>query len=289
MALADAIRDRVRTGLLRGYVVREEESMVVRGRLDVSETVRRRPSLTLPLVQTPELLEEDIIENRLLATAVEALIPRVGSPGARSRLMECRRLFHNVSLFARGHSLPRVTRSRFNERWWGAIELAALVLKCCGLDLPSGHLRARSFLVDMNLVFERFVRRSLTAALRAHALSLDRGTKALYLDTDLKHRLVPDLSVWRGPRCVFAGDCKYKHSLEAKAHRSDVYQALAYAVAAGLPSTMLIYGEGETRSRDVRIVAGPIVKVRVLDLAAPAESMKAQLQQLAAEIALDSA
>lgn len=284
-ALVDAIRRGLATGLLRGYVTVEEESFVVRGRLDVVETLRRRPVTFAPLVQMPEFLDENTPENRILATALGHLARRVQSPAVRGRIVDCQRAFADVSMVPSGTPLPRITRNRLNARWWGAIELALLVLRSCGLDLPSGSHSSRSFLVDMNVVFERFVHRALADELRSHGLALQHNRGGIDLDVDGYHTLRPDLSLWAGDRCVYAGDCKYKYTADARAQRDDIYQCLAYAAATGLTRITLIYGGGSQLAREVSIVDGrTTVHVRVLNLAAPIEQLRAQFAGMAKEL-----
>jgi 5-methylcytosine-specific restriction enzyme subunit McrC len=270
MALTAAIRGRMSSSLLRGYVAREEEAMVVRGRLDLAETIRRRPALLLPLVQEPEALEEDIPENRILRSALDALLPRVSTPSVRGHLLDRQRLFADVSRLPPHTPLPRLRRYRLNACWWDTIELAALVLRGCGLDLPAGRTAARSFVVDMNVVCERFLYRALADALRPSGKELQHCRTGLFLDEERHHALEPDLSLWSGSRCVFAGDCKYKASDDAHAERNDIFQVLAYAVGAGLSEATLIYGGGT-------------VRVRVLDLGALPPALRAQLATIAAE------
>ncbi len=286
MVFVDSVRRALASGLLRGYVAVEEESMVVRGRLEFAETIRRRPLTLIPLVQTPEFLDCDTPENQILATALVHLARRVQSDRVRNRVLDCQRAFAGVTVLSKRTPLPRVTKNRLNGKWWNAIELALLVLRSCGLDLPSGLHASRSFLVDMNAVFERFVHRALADQLRAEGLDLQHNRGGIDLDKDGLHSLRPDLSLWNGSRCVFAGDCKYKFSPTALAHRDDVYQCLAYAAATGLPSITLFYAGDRSGARDIAIADGRTrVLVRTVNLAAPIEQLRAQCASLAVEIA----
>lgn len=286
MALVDSIRRGLATGLLRGYVTVQEESFVVRGQLDFVETLRRRPITLAPLVQAPEFLDENIAENRILATALGQLVKRVQSSVVRGRVVDCQRAFADVSMIPGGTPLPRVARNRLNAGWWGAVELALLVLRSCGLDLPSGSHSSRSFLVDVNVVFERFVHRALADELRAFGLALQHNRGGIHLDMDGCHALRPDLTLWSGDRCAYAGDCKYKHVADAMAQRDDIYQSLAYAAATGLSRITLFYGGSEQFAREVSIVDGrTTIQVRALNLAAPLDQLRAQFAALALEIA----
>jgi 5-methylcytosine-specific restriction enzyme subunit McrC len=176
-------------------------------------------------------------------------------------------------------------RNRLNARWWPVLELALLVLRCGGLDLPQGRHAVRAFLVNMNSVFERFVRIALEAELRRTGHRINGGEFTLHLDEARAHRLKPDLAVWTGNNCVFVGDCKYKRVTRGLAPEQDLYQSLAYAVTTGLRTVTLIYASDTDLTSTVRIVDGrTTVLVRSINLSAPGPALHAQFTSLAAEI-----
>ena len=99
----------------------------------------------------------------------------------------------------------------------------------------------------MNVVFEDFVVAALRNELRPRNRRLvhwARG-RSLSLDSSGRVRLEPDLSIWDGNRCVFVGDCKYKRVNVAGIKHPDLYQLLAYAIAADLPAGLVVYAAGE--------------------------------------------
>jgi 5-methylcytosine-specific restriction enzyme subunit McrC len=284
-ALVEAVARALKSGLLRGYVQEEEEAFVVRGRIDFTQTIRRRPASLVPFVQSPVFLKENTPENQVLATALASLLPTVQTGSVRARLVAALSTFSEVDRLPPGRPLPRFFRNRLNARWWGAIDLALLVLQSCGLDLPRGRVLSRSFLIDMNVVFERFVYQALANALPRPGPELQHNRGGLYLDDAKTHALRPDLSLWRGSTCIFAGDCKYKNSDDGNARREDVYQALAYSTAIGLHRVMLIYAGAQDIDRDVRIVGGgPVVQIRTVALGESNEHLQARFRRLGAEV-----
>lgn len=285
-ALVDSIARSLRRGLLRGYVATEEESSVIRGRLRLTEALRRRGGVLVPIVQEPHILDESIPENRVMATALSRLAARVQSRSVRGRVLDCQRAFGGVATLPASAPIPRLDRTRLNAPWWNSIELALLVLRSCGLDLRHGSHQSRSFMVDMNVVFERFVHSCLASALDRHGHVLKHNCGGLHLDVESRHRLRPDLSIWSHAHCVFAADCKYKISDDGSAAREDLYQSLAYALATGTRRVMIIYGGDSIRSREVLVAdRRTIIQVRVVNLAAPPEQLKNQFANIADEIA----
>lgn len=288
-ALVDAIDAAMPSGLLKGYVSAEEESHCARGRADLVQTVRRQPLLRLPLTQQVEFHDCDIAENQLIAAALASLAPRVSADATRARIGATRRHFGEVRVPARRDGALRVSRNRLNARWWHAIELSQLVLRAAGLELGAGSHRSREFIVDMNVVFERFVRGVLARALAARGIELTSPRNELWLDADRTHSLNPDLAVRSRERCAFIGDCKYKLTDSAAALQSDLYQMLAYATAAGLEDAMLIYcaSDSMTRARDEfigRADARVRVRVRALQPDLGVDALERQLLKIAGEI-----
>ncbi len=285
-AFCESISGRLATGLLRGYQAVEEEAAVVRGKLDVAQTVRRNPLTCFPVVQRPEFLIEDIAENRVLAAALRVLARVVTSVSLRTRLHGLMQAFAEVGPLDTRGRLPVLRRTRLNARWWETLELAMLVLRGGGMALPEGQRSARAFVVDMNQVFERFVFRALSDELSRHGLRLQHNVKTATLDAEGKHSLRPDLSIADGSRYTFVGDCKYKTTDQLVPGRGDLFQALAYATAMNVNRVLVYYGDDHVVSRDVKLVDGhTVVGVRGLPLSGAVDELRRRFAVLAGEIA----
>ena len=139
------------------------------------------------------------------------------------------------------------------------------------------------FLIDMNAVFERFVRVALREALRldVRAFPAAVGGRQVCLDSEHGVALEPDLSWWDGGRCVFVGDCKYKKTT-GSVPNADVYQMLAYLTALRLTDGLLIYAAGEDVTRSFTIpAAGKRLLIRTVDVSQPPGNLLAQTAKLA--------
>ena len=183
--------------------------------------------------------------------------------------------------------LPLIRFDRLNERYRDAVALARLILRSASFDLGHGEVPAAAFLVDMNLAFEDFVVEALRDALGSEHGVLVQGARGrrLHLDEAEQVALQPDLSLWRGGRCVFVGDVKYKRILPTEYPNADIYQAVAYAVATGLDRALLIYAASEGEPASHRIVRiGKRIDVVVLDLSVPPARLLEQIDAIADRI-----
>ena len=285
----DRVRQATQRGLMQGYQTREEALHVVRGRIRIDDQLRRRFSLAVPIEVRYDEFSPDIEANRLLKAAVLrlALLP-LRSPESRRRLGAMRAVFANVSdIDYRPAELPDPPVNPLNAHYQPALDLARLILRSTTFELAEGEVRAASFLIDMNRVFEDFVVVGLREALRLTAGAFPQGGKGrkLHLDSEEQVALAPDISWWENRRCTFVGDVKYKRTGAQGAPNADIYQVLAYAVAAELPHTLLIYAAGEHEEHVYDIsAAGKQVEVAVLDLSGEPEELLQRVATLAAKV-----
>ena len=256
--LGRAAADAFARGLLHGYRVEEEALHTVRGRIMVAEQIRRRFDMPLPVEVRYDEYTEDILANRLIKAAARLLRGmRLSDSQAREGLRHIDATLENVTpVRYPPHDVPKVEFTRLNDHYKEAVAIARLVLRhwfheAQRADSEDKTVRAPGFLMDMNVVFQQFVTRKLREVLGVGAqLHSDKTMPPVYLAKGNKVPLKPDLSLWEGKTCIFVGDVKYKDLESRYENRSwdipsaDLYQALAYATALGLPGALLVYAKG---------------------------------------------
>ena len=159
-----------------------------------------------------------------------------------------------------------------------------ILLAASSFEHRGGDVRIDGFVLDMPLIFEGF----LTHALRAALLSLDptttvRGQFPGFLDEDDQVPMRPDI-VWLSSanRPLAVIDAKYKAERISGYPNADVYQALAYATALGLPDAHLVYARGnEPVSSYLIRGSGVRVHAHALDLSLPPADLLHQISGLA--------
>lgn len=293
IVFARLVERTTRRGLVAGYLTVEEAVAAPRGRILFDEQIRRRMGYALPIEVRHDEFTTDILENRFLLAGLTALarLP-LRSVQARRELSRAERPFGNVSAvrYERGR-IPDVLLTRVNAHYRGAIALAKLILEGVSLDLGGTLSRGSAFLVDMNVVFERFLRRSLRAALSLDETTFPDRPPSLHLDVQGWVPLRPDLCVVRGSKVLWVGDAKYKRLPVGAYQNADLYQLLAYAIATGLPHGTLIYAADTGVSAGEYVVcnADKILRAISIDLSAPPAAIRRRIMAIGNEIRLSLA
>ena len=283
---ADAAQRAFARGLLHGYRSEEEALLTVRGRIRFDEQIRRRFGVPLPVEVRYDDFTEDVLANRLVKAAALALgTMRLQDPKSRIQIGRVAATLENVTSVSFAlRDVPKVTFDRLNEHYRRVIGLSRLILRHATVETGRGTFRAAGFLMDMNKVFERFVRRALREELRLAEREFP-ANRRLRFDAAANVPMEPDLSWWTGGTCVFAGDAKYKRLDHQHAPNADLYQLLAYITALGLQDGMLIYaqGAGKPETHHVRRT-NKRLHVATLDLTGEPADIVRQIRELARRI-----
>jgi 5-methylcytosine-specific restriction enzyme subunit McrC len=283
------VRRAFHRGVLQGYRSQEDSLQTVRGRIRFDDQIRNRYGIVPPVEVRYDEFTDDIEENRLIKAAIHRLgRMRIRSDRARQSLRAFDSLLANVQpVEYHPRQLPTINYTRLNSHYRSAIELAKLILRATTFEVEHGAVRTSSFLMDMNQIFEDFVAIALRESLHLSDTTFSQGAtgKGLVLDHGRRVRLRPDLSWWEAGACVFAGDVKYKNVNPNGVIHPDLYQLLAYTIAADLPGGLLIYAAGETDDATHRIVhAGKTLRVVTLDLEGSPDDILGQIDGVADEV-----
>lgn len=286
--LAKMVQQATRRGLLNGYQCEDESLQAPRGRILFDDQIRRRLGISPPIEVRHDVFTSDIVENCLLLAALNAMsqIP-LRSDYARRELNRSRRLFGAVSRqYFKPSEVPDVLFTRLNRHYQPAVSLASFVLRSASLDLGVGGTRGSAFLIDMNIVFEKFVRSALRVSLDANLARFPERSPVLRLDEAGFVPLKPDLCLLADGRIVWVGDAKYKQLPVGGYRNADLYQILAYAVALNLPGGTLVYAadKGVSTAEHVVMHADKRLRVVALDLQAPHIKVLQQISSLANEV-----
>ena len=277
----------IHQGLLPRYILVEETSQVLRGRLRESEQLHRHHGLPLPLEIQHDEFTIDIAENQILRTACERMltVPRVDAESLRM-LRRLLRDFADVTPLSRSYPIPTWHATRLNRRYHTALRLAELVLRATSVEHEFGGVAVNGFLLDMPKLFEDFITVALREALVPVYGGRVSGQDRSHFDEAGQVVLRPDV-VWkvRGS-AVAVIDAKYKAEKPAGYPNADLYQLLAYCTVLGLSNGHLVYAKGnEDPARHVVCHSGIEIFCHAVDLGQPPGVLLAQMNDLVGRIA----
>jgi len=263
MYFATLIEERINLGLYRQYVECEDNLAVVRGRIDFSNSLRRNFMLSHRHYCRYEEFTWDIPENQIVRQTARMLAGWDFRPRARLRLARIDGSLDDVA----PTTLPMDVFERFhyhrlNNDYMHLHSLCRLFLEGASLVERSGVFAFRSFLLDMNKLFEEFVAALLSE--RTHGdVTVSRHTPVC-LGRENKLRMFPDVTIKRGGEAIAVLDCKYKRLGRDEFENQDYYQALAYCTALDLKRGLLVYPRHVAGSDEEIIVRNSDVSIRQL-------------------------
>jgi 5-methylcytosine-specific restriction enzyme subunit McrC len=271
----------LRAGVLRGYRETRSAEPAIRGRWLVAEQVRKRHGIPLPVELQYDEFTADIPENQLVRSAARRLLGFAALPASvRARLLQIDLRLGGVTLLTSGMPLPSVRLDRRSERYRPLIQLAELILTNGSLDRRVGSTVVTGFLLDLPVVFERFIEAEVVAAARPHGGRIRSQWKSP-LDQGGRVKIQPDLT-WHSEGAVRAVlDAKYKAERPGGFPNADIYQMLAYCVRHRLNTGHLIYAAGNENPAKYHIAEADVTIIcHAVDLGVPLDQVSANISRI---------
>jgi 5-methylcytosine-specific restriction enzyme subunit McrC len=238
--LARRVLDRARRGFYRAYIPQEENLPYLRGRLDIN-AVATRPWTTKFDCRYEDHLA-DIRENQLLAWSLMAIL-RSGHCH-ENVLPFVRRAYHTVQSFTtlipfKPQDCLGRTYNRLNSDYEPMHALCRFFLDHSSPSHQAGSDRTTPFLVDMAMLYERFVAEWLRVHLPRHLVleiqeNVDTGSQ-----NEVSFRIDLVIKDTRTSRVAWVLDTKYK--VPSKPAPEDVSQVLTYAKLKDSNRAALVY------------------------------------------------
>lgn len=273
----------VRQGLRRTYIQEDEELVAVRGRIDLRRTVGLHLRGKAKVQCRYEEYTLDGPENGTLLAALRAIT------GTRILPVVRRNLAHRIAsefvgvrpVFKRRTDFRPVEYDRLNQHYYPALQLAQLILQCMGVTQDFGMTEADGFMLNMNQLFEKFVRRKLEKLMDAYGVQV-RAQKKSSFDVQNQADIQPDLLIQsrHGQRVV--ADTKYK--VGTTPEPGDLYQMLTYCRVLNIANGILItVGKGQERRYDV-LDGDTTIEVIPVDLGGTLSDIDKSITHLARRI-----
>jgi 5-methylcytosine-specific restriction enzyme subunit McrC len=194
------------------YVTLEDDIRCVRGRIGLVEQVTRNWNRLDHLFCTWDEFTPDTAINRLFKCACCFLAERVNYSEAARLLLDCRALLSEVEEVSPALALRDVRNLRFDrstDRFKTAFDLARRLLAGIGHNLGVGEANTFVFLLDMNEVFEGYVRAVLESHFETSIVEQENVGTLFRINPGSISQLADYF--WRDGPLFWIGDAKYKH------------------------------------------------------------------------------
>ncbi|WP_282848210.1 McrC family protein [Microbacterium oxydans] len=292
-ALIRAVGEATGRGLLKGYVSTGETGTVIRGRWNIARQLKVRPGIPVPVELTYDDYTEDIAENQILKAALRALVRLEQLPRkVIDKLGPLLGLLSEVSDLRVAGPVMLPAASRLNAHYQPALRLARWVLEATSWAHAEGASSGSAFLLNVAKIYEDFVGTVFQASLQPLGFDVDLQVSDWRLDAEGKIRMRPDIVISRDGRVVAVADTKYKvwGENDGSPPNADVYQALAYAVTAGVQDMHLLYVSGDVVPRRYEIAAtGTTVVAHAVDVSGEPGTLVSRFQALGEKLVLSAA
>lgn len=300
--LSRGIGAQLKQGLYRTYMTRREDLSTLRGRIDMSGTIRNRLARRQALACEYDELSEDNLFNRILKTTALLLL-RHGQvePVFKDALRRALLYFSGV-----GTVEPQSIRwadirfRRGNRSYRLLLGICQLTLEGLLLTTEKGERRLASFIDDQRMcrLYEKFL---LEYYLRHHPALSPRAAQIPWALDDDCRALLPvmqtDITLQRGSDVLIIDAKYYSHTLQSQfdrhtVHSNNLYQIFTYvknrAYAFGdqphSVSGLLLYARTDEAVQPDAAYAmhGSRISVGTLDLNRPFAEIRCRLDGIAA-------
>lgn len=298
--LYKGISHQLKQGLYREYLERHDTLPVLRGKLDLNETIKNRVKRKQVVSCEFDELSEDNTLNQILKTTAGILIQeKMVSTKRKKQLRSLMPFFDRVSAINPFHIHWNMLRfQRNNQTYKMLINICYFILDGILMTTEAGIYKMATFSEEhMNKLFEKFVleyyrvhHKELSACSDHIQWNITNQEEAII---DFLPSMKTDITLHKGSRTLIIDTKYYGRMMQEQfnkqtIHSGNLYQIFTYVKnldkdSTGLVSGMLLYARTqESTVPDLDAHFGPNrIMVRTLDLNQKFEWIRKQLDDFA--------
>jgi 5-methylcytosine-specific restriction enzyme subunit McrC len=224
-------------GLRKRYQEKEENIASCRGKINFNKLAKNSSaSLTLPC--RFQELTVDIEENQIILSTLELLILNINNQNLKKRIIELfSKLNDKITLKNLNKELLEQANNnidRLNNDYNDIFKIVELLLTKNDFNLIGNQNNDFSeFLLDMNLLFEKFLYKYFKKKLNSNLrVRYQRSLKNKFkINAGNIYSLIPDYQFYMNDKLFKIADTKYKDYQNKKVSAADLYQLTVYAFA----------------------------------------------------------
>lgn len=299
--LAKGIGQQLKQGLYREYLNQKEDMSVMRGKIDMSGTIKNKLVRKLVLTCEYDELSENNLLNQILKTTVVFLLRHANVDAERKNDLKKEMLFFSNVDTIEPSSIKwsSIHFQRNNQTYRMLISLCQLIVEGMLLTTEQGEYKIASFVDEQRMcrLYEKFIleyysktfsKLTVKASQIPWALDDGIGTMLPVMQSDIMLSNDENVLIIDAKYYARTTQVKYdKHTL----HSNNLYQIFTYVKNKDTEfgdkphtvSGMLLYAktEEEIQPDNVYHMSGNQISVKTLDLNLPFKEITAQLDAIA--------
>lgn len=236
------IEDLLERGLITGYKNFEDNLNRLRGKILFEENIINNYDRNDKLLCSFSEISQDIQENQIIKYTLFYL-SRCSflDEDINSEILRYYNRFNHISLKPISSTIFKsLEYTPLNQHYKPVLILCELFLRDSSIDDENlGAATVNSFLIDMNILFERFVVNLIKERLINYEVE---EQKTIFADIDEKLKLKYDILLSQNGEPILILDTKYK-KFEENPEPSDVSQLISYCNSIHVKNCGLIYPE----------------------------------------------
>jgi len=293
--LVKGVSVQIKRGLGRTYIEQTEPLSCLRGKIDVTESIKQQTIIKQQLICTYDEFSVDSYMNRILKTTMELLL-RYDIPKSRKKELRNLLLYFKDVCTLDVHSINWNFRfNRNNQSYQMLMSICYLVIKGLLQTTADGTVKLMQFLDEQRMcrLYEKFILEyyrkhypQIKTAASQIGWALDDGISAM-LPT-----MQSDIMLTFGSKTLIIDAKYYGHTMQTQydvhtLHSNNLYQIFTYvknkAVAGGEVSGMLLYARTDEAIQpdNTYMMSGNRISVKTLNLDCPFQMIAEQLNSIA--------
>ena len=293
--LVKGVSIQIKRGLGRTYIEQTEPLSCLRGKIDVTESIKQQTLIKQQLVCTYDEFSEDTYMNRILKTSMELLL-RYDIPKARKKELRNLLLYFKDVNTLDIHTINWKFRfNRNNQSYQMLMSVCYLLIKGLLQTTADGTVKLMQFIDEQRMcrLYEKFI----LEYYRKHYPQIKTSASQIgwALDDGISTMLPTmqsDIMLSYGDKTLIIDAKYYSHNTQVQydvntLHSNNLYQIFTYvknkAVAGGEVSGMLLYArtDEEIQPDDEYMMSGNKISVKTINLNCDFSEISAQLNTIA--------
>lgn len=296
--LVKGIATQLKRGLQKEYIGRTEELSLLRGKIDVSESVKTQTMLKSQMVCSYDEFSVNGLMNRILKSTVYLLLKSDISAKRKKELKKLMVFFADVELIDLNIVNWNIQYNRTNQTYQMMISICYLVVKGLLQTNSYGNTKLMDFIDEQRMcyLYEKFILQYYKKEFPQ--LSVNASRISWQLDNG-EDTLLPimqsDISLQKDNTVLIIDAKYYSHTTQVKydkhsLHSNNLYQIFTYVKNKDYElrqqkhevSGMLLYAktDDDIQPNNVYQMSGNQISVKTLDLNLPFSDISRQLNDI---------